>query len=209
MARRLSREEIRDHADQLARDAGLLAAKKPYWRWTASNVRLIARLRDLAARDAVPSADIDALRNEYESEVRRCRGVPSLRFMECLRSLERPGSSAVSQESLTALVARHRRLLPTWQRVAPIFLIPPACVLSVLSLPNRVSSRPVIRPPYCFATLAAAIIPSAVVWRLTCRTAMTIERRRLSGQCLKCGYDLRATPDRCPECGRVPAIPPA
>ena len=59
------------------------------------------------------------------------------------------------------------------------------------------------------ATLVAVISlllifrPSGIV-RLVLLARRSGEYRREGLRCLKCGYDLRASPDRCPECGTIP-----
>src|SRR5687767_10159507 len=52
---------------------------------------------------------------------------------------------------------------------------------------------------------AAAIIavPLGLLTAIERTRAHRLRKRKIGGQCLKCGYDLRATPHRCPECGTV------
>jgi hypothetical protein len=68
-----------------------------------------------------------------------------------------------------------------WQRVAPPFGGEPGLIIA---LPTWV--------PFLLLSIVA-VVPAVRPWRR--------HRRRKRGLCEKCGYDLRASPERCPECG--------
>jgi hypothetical protein len=50
-------------------------------------------------------------------------------------------------------------------------------------------------PDWCPVAVTALLPAVSLVTRRARRA------RRIAGRCLACGYDLRATPERCPECG--------
>jgi len=56
--------------------------------------------------------------------------------------------------------------------------------------------------PHWVPMVAFALPP--LLWL---RRTRRLRRSRVRGRCAQCGYDLRATPDRCPECGTAPKIP--
>jgi len=55
--------------------------------------------------------------------------------------------------------------------------------------------------PCWFAFVVLSVCPS--LWLIRRQRRVSIERGKL---CAACGYDLRATTERCPECGKVPTV---
>ncbi len=52
--------------------------------------------------------------------------------------------------------------------------------------------------------VAALFAPLPVGWLVAAHRSR-VRQRLVAGQCVRCGYDLRATPERCPDCGAMPA----
>lgn len=112
-----------------------------------------------------------------------------------------------AQTAAMTLVNRTRRAY-TWQFDSRP--VPPAGVLymrlgfnwfSAIDLkmvPGATSKEARLFIPYWALLLATLITP--IAWILHRRR----QRNAQPGICKICGYDLRATPDRCPECGAVP-----
>jgi hypothetical protein len=59
---------------------------------------------------------------------------------------------------------------------------------------------------FCFLLLLAVLsVPVGIYVLIRVVRSDIRTMRRDRGQCEKCGYDIRATPDRCPECGTCPS----
>jgi hypothetical protein len=66
------------------------------------------------------------------------------------------------------------------------------------------TAREAYSVPHFLPAVAAAVLPAA--WIASSVTSRARRRARRSGsRCVRCGYDLRSTPGRCPECGTAPA----
>ena len=109
---------------------------------------------------------------------------------------------------------------PTW-RSMPIFLGAPLEAASFTSGLNRATLAAkqsggwsfsalgfhyvghdkwtILVAPYWFLVTATALAPAHWLWR-----KRTDARRRQTGACRACGYDLRGSPGRCPVCGAEP-----
>ena len=89
---------------------------------------------------------------------------------------------------------RRMPLPPTWGPMAVASSGPPAA-----GTPTPVLTVRTVQVPFWPACAATALLPAVWLTRAARR-----RRRRRAGRCEACGYNLRGSPGRCPECGAEP-----
>jgi hypothetical protein len=93
-----------------------------------------------------------------------------------------------------------------------LFAYPDGHQLSYYAEPNPLGfaaadsgPNPVVRVRVVVVPLWTIMLTATVLPAITFGSRIRTRLRSSSGVCARCGYDLRATPDRCPECGTTPA----
>ena len=85
--------------------------------------------------------------------------------------------------------------------LAPLYAIPALPISCCLSFTGCGDVGPDEIRAYAWPAWITYASTLGAVVALVGRRGRAAERRRLAGLCPACGYDLRATPGRCPECG--------
>jgi hypothetical protein len=57
---------------------------------------------------------------------------------------------------------------------------------------------------YCLVSYPLALTATAILPLIAASNWLRRKSRSKAGHCPSCGYDVRATPNRCPECGKAP-----
>jgi hypothetical protein len=127
-------------------------------------------------------------------------------FAESEAGALRVGRKAVNLFPQDSYARERMKKTPTWERrraggAAWRKNLKPQARGDRYTLGMRTIETAQVRLPYWILLTVAAIAPSFWVWRR--------RRRHKPGQCAACGYDLCATPVRCPECGHTAAEPAA
>ena len=76
------------------------------------------------------------------------------------------------------------------------------CIVVAIGLSVWLSSRWLDdRAEGTFWLIYIIAAPCYCVWLIVLEGRLSKTHRELMGRCPTCGYDLRASPERCPECG--------
>ena len=180
------------------------------------------------ARSAAHHEDATAWRIRREpdgSASAVCLSLTNGRRLSLFMSFARVGREKADL-NFDSYYARADRSGGRWQFAASQLLIPPTPYDSWIGMAYPASGWGPLRwkswtqrvPTVPFAGhnvnigvshwLATALLSILPAWWGSGRLRQWHRRRSRPGACVGCGYDLRATPQRCPECGR-PATAPA